>query len=245
MIPAAVSPPPERRLSLVEQTSGRLAEHIIAEFSRQIDPHADTWLPSERELAVRFGVSRPVIREATKRLELQGFIEIQHGRGIKVVHQLQRPLSRSLQFDIPDSLERLRQLNETRRILEPESARLAALRADADALAALRSCHRELAECTDLAQAARIDARFHEQIARAAGNAIVALVLSSLGDLGETSRLRTLSQSGLKKAIAHHEAILAAIEAGLPDDAAKLMRTHVEEAATDLEASEGIATRTA
>ena len=117
--------------------------------------------------------------------------------------------------------------------------------ADADALAALRSCHRELAECTDLAQAARIDARFHEQIARAAGNAIVALVLSSLGDLGETSRLRTLSQSGLKKAIAHHEAILAAIEAGLPDDAAKLMRTHVEEAATDLEASEGIATRTA
>jgi DNA-binding FadR family transcriptional regulator len=238
MIPAAVTDPPLRRLSLVEQTCSRLAEHIHAEFSREVAGDSPSWLPSERDLAVRFGVSRPVIREATKRLELQGLLEIQHGRGIQVVHQLQRPLSESLRFDIPDSYERLRQLNETRRILEPESARLAALRADEKAIAALEACHRELVECRELPRAARIDARFHELIARAAGNDIVALVLSSLGDLGEASRLRTISQSGLDKAIVHHAAILAAIRAGRATEAARLMKIHVDEAAGDLEASE-------
>jgi DNA-binding FadR family transcriptional regulator len=231
MIPTIVPGPPLRRQSLVEQTCAQLANHIGT--SRD-----DSWLPSERELALRFGVSRPVIREATKRLELQGLLEIQHGRGIKVVHQLQRPLSGSLRLDIPDSFERLRQLNETRRILEPESARLAALRADEKALSALSACHRELVACGDPTLAARIDARFHELIARAAGNDIIALVLSSLGDLGEVSRLRTISQSGLEKVIAHHGAILDAIRDGKADKAAQLMKFHVEEASADLEASE-------
>lgn len=232
MIPAVTPGTPLRRQSLVEQTCARLADHIGDSAGDE------SWLPSERELALRLGVSRPVIREATKRLELQGLLEIQHGRGIKVVHQLQRPLSGSLRLDIPDSFERLRQLNETRRILEPESARLAALRANEKAIASLDACHRTLVACGDPGQAARIDARFHELIARAAGNDIIALVLSSLGDLGEASRLRTISQSGLEKVIEHHGAILDAIRSGEAGLAAQLMRQHVEEAAGDLEASE-------
>ncbi|MCB1090153.1 MAG: FadR family transcriptional regulator [Verrucomicrobiae bacterium] len=223
----------------MEQTCAQLASHIHSEIANRSSGEAVApWLPSERELASRFGVSRPVIREATKRLELQGLLEIRHGRGIKVIRQLHRPLSESLRFDIPDDFERLRQLNETRRILEPESARLAALNADPPSIEALEVCHRELTECKDLAEAARMDARFHELIARAAGNDIVALILSSLGDLGEASRLRTMSQSGLGTAISHHRAILDAIRAGNAPEAARLMASHFEEAAHDLEASE-------
>lgn len=234
MIPAAVTTVPLRRQSLVEQTCVRLSDHI-----RELSD-GDDWLPSERDLALRLGVSRPVVREATKRLELQGLLEIQHGRGIKVIHQLQRPLSESLRLDIPDAFQRLRQLNEVRRILEPESARLAALRADGAAVAALEACHAELSGCEDPEQAARIDARFHELVARAAGNDIIALVLSSLGDLGEASRRLTITQSGLHKVIAHHGGILTAIREGKPDKAARLMKLHVEEAAGDLEASERV-----
>lgn len=238
MIPAAVSNRPARRPSLVETTCDRLAEHIMAEFALKNGGEEESWLPSERELAARFGVSRPVIREATKRLELQGLLEIHHGRGLKVVHQLQRPLTQSLQIDIPDDLERLRQLNETRRILEPESARLAALRAGPTVLISLRACHRLLIESDDLDQAAKVDARFHELIARAAGNDVIALVLSSLGDLAEESRRRTLSTSGLQKAIEHHESILIAIESHDGNKAARLMKKHVDEATRDLDASE-------
>lgn len=240
MIPVPVSAAPLRRQSLVEQTCALLVEHIQAAAARPGDARGEPWLPSERDLAARLGVSRPVVREATKRLERQGLIEIQHGRGIKVIHQLQRPLSESLRFDIPDSFQRLRQLNEVRRILEPESARLAALRADGAALAALETCQAELAGCEDPERAARIDGRFHELVARAAGNDIIALVLSSLGDLGEASRRRTITQSGLQKVIAHHAGILAAIRGGEADEAARLMRLHVEEAAGDLEASERV-----
>lgn len=238
MIPPALSEPPLRRPSLVESTSARLAEHVIAEFSRAPGTMEEAWLPSERELALRFGVSRPVVREATKRLELQGLLEIRQGRGIKIVHQLQRPLSESLRFDIPDAFERLRQLNETRRILEPESARLAARRADAASLAALEASHAELITCADFTAFARLDARFHELIARAAGNHIIAMVLSSLGDLGEASRLRTISTSGRQKVVDHHGGILAAILSGDADEAARLMALHVAEASADLEASE-------
>ena len=112
-----------RRPSLVLSTSTALAEHLRSELS-QTD--GETWLPSERELARTFAVSRPVIREATKRLELQGLLEIHHGKGLKMVNQLHRPLSQSLEIDIPDLTDRLQQLHDTRLVIEPEIARLAA-----------------------------------------------------------------------------------------------------------------------
>src|SRR5208283_4741080 len=41
-------------------------------------------LPSERDLADRFGVSRPTVREAIIALDIQGLIEARHGSGIYV-----------------------------------------------------------------------------------------------------------------------------------------------------------------
>ncbi len=237
--PATLDARPIRRPSLVESTCERLAAHVAEEYPGGGDsPMEEIWLPSERELASRFRVSRPVIREATKRLEFQGLLEVHHGRGIKVVRQLQRPLSDALRFDIPDNLERLRQLNEARRILEPEIARLAALHATDKDLRFLVACHDEMVSCPDLGIAARIDARFHEGIARAAGNNVVALVLAAFGDLAEESRRRTLSVSGMETAIAHHGAILEALKQREGDEAARLMAHHVGEASRDLEASE-------
>lgn len=228
-----------RRPSLVETTCERLAAHVAEEYPGENRlPAEEIWLPSERELASRFHVSRPVIREATKRLEFQGLLEIHHGRGTKLVRQLQRPLSSALRFDIPDNLERLRQLNETRRILEPEIARLAASHASDADLKTLSTCHDDLVSCREIEAAARIDARFHELIARAAGNRVVALVLAAFGDLAEESRRRTLNVSGLETAVAHHGAILEALKNRAGDEAARLMAYHVGEASRDLEASE-------
>lgn len=211
-----------------------LAEHIASEFGSE---NGEQWLPSERELAARFGVSRPVVREATKRLELQGLLEISHGRGIKVVSQLQRPVSHSLELRVPESMERLRQLNEARRLLEPGLARLAAERLTGVGIEVLEDCLREMVEAETVENAAAADARFHEEIARAAGNEVVALILSSFGDLGEAARRKTLSTTGLGKALEHHEAILDAIRKGDGDAAEKWMTTHVTEASKDLEQS--------
>ena len=114
---ATIARPP----SLVEKVCDQLAGII-----RREQDEDDGWLPTERELSAQLGVSRSVVREAAKRLESQGLIEIQHGIGIKAVDKLHKALNGSLAMLIPDAEERLRQLNETRLAIEPESARLAA-----------------------------------------------------------------------------------------------------------------------
>ena len=72
-----------RPVSLVEGVCQQLAAIIRGDTSTH-----ERWLPAERSLAEQLGVSRTVVREATKRLEQQGMLEIQHGTGIKVVDKL-------------------------------------------------------------------------------------------------------------------------------------------------------------
>jgi DNA-binding transcriptional regulator YhcF (GntR family) len=107
----------ERPASLVERVCQQLAELIRGGSSEE-----ERWLPGERSLAEKLGVSRTVVREATKRLEQQGMLEIQHGTGIKIVDRLHRPLNDSLSLLIPDMADRLQQLNETRLSIEPDAA---------------------------------------------------------------------------------------------------------------------------
>ena len=113
----AIARPP----SLVEKVCAQLARII-----RRDQQEDDGSLPTERELSAQLGVSRSVVREATTRLESLGLVEIPHGIGIRAVARLHKPLNGSLELLLPDEEERLRQLNETRLALEPESARLAA-----------------------------------------------------------------------------------------------------------------------
>lgn len=117
----------QRPGSLVEEVCSRLADCILGEPSRG----DSVWLPPERSLARQRGVSRTVVRAATKRLKQQGLVEIQHGTGIKIVRQLHRPLSDSLSLLIPDLSNRLRQLHEPRLLIEPAAAALAAEKASA------------------------------------------------------------------------------------------------------------------
>lgn len=207
----------------------RLATEIRAERNG-----GDGWLPPERQLAEQLGVSRTVIREATKRLELQGLIEVQHGIGIKVVDKLHKPLNGSLALLIPDTADRLRQLLEVRLLVEPEVARLAAERVNPAALRALKQVQARLAAATDLEEAIELDLEFHRQLVRASGNEVLVLLLESLGDLGRQSRSVTVSTTGSARAHEQHEAVLAAVAAGDADRAHAAMQFHIHEAAADL-----------
>jgi DNA-binding FadR family transcriptional regulator len=217
--------------SLVEQVCSRLARQLRDEVES-----GDGKLPPERVMAERLGVSRTVLREATKRLESQGLLEIRHGSGIRAVNRLHKPLSGSLSLLLPDMTERLRQLIETRAAIEPEIARQAALKAKAADLKQLRGIHERLlaAETNDEAVEADID--FHRTLARIAGNEIVKLLLESLADLGRESRRVTIGNAGRQRAIDHHTAILTAVAAHDANAAAKAMKHHMDEASRDLAA---------
>jgi len=217
--------------SLVEQVCSRLARQL-----RDEGDSGDGKLPPERLMAERLGVSRTVLREATKRLELQGLLEIRHGSGIRAVNRLHKPLSGSLSILLPELPERLRQLSEARTAIEPEIARQAALKAKAADVKQLRAIHERLlaAEAHDEAVEADID--FHRTLARIAGNEILKLMLESLADLGRESRRVTIGNVGRQRAIDHHAAILNAVAAHDANAAAKAMKHHLEEAANDLAA---------
>lgn len=220
---------PLTRHSLVDEVSDRLSEAILGGLAAD-----QGLLPSERAMAGQFGVSRPVIREAVKRLEHQGLLEVRQGHGIRVIDQLHRPLNGSLSLLIPDAKERLRQLHETRLILEPEAARLAALRATPEQVEQLREIQARLEATNDNLEAIAIDLEFHHALAEASGNLMFRLILDSLGEISRESRERTIGRVGRKSAIDHHRKILGAIADGKPTAAAAAMQFHLGEAWKDM-----------
>lgn len=217
--------------TLVEQVCTRLARQL-----RDESESGDGRLPPERIMAERLGVSRTVLREATKRLELQGLLEIRHGSGIRAVNRLHKPLSSSLALLLPELPERLRQLLEARAAIEPEMARLAAVRAKAGDIQRLREIHERMVNATDDTEAVEADIDFHRALAGIAGNEIFKITLESLADLGRESRRVTIGNVGKQRAIDHHATILEAVAGHDADAAASAMKHHMDEAVRDLAA---------
>lgn len=215
--------------SLVEEVCIQLSSRIRSELA-----DGGERLPPERTLAEQLGVSRPVVREATKRLEQQGMLEIRHGSGIKMVNRLHTPLNRAVTLLLPDENDRLRQLTETRLIMEPSLARLAAAQMNNKHRKLLRSIHERLAAAKSNEDAIPADMDFHRAIARISGNGILHLLLDSMADLHRTSLARGYQRVSTTNAVAQHEAILIALEARDGNGAARAMHLHLVTAWHDL-----------
>ncbi len=145
-------------------------------------------LLSERELSEKLNVSRASVREAFSALEMMGIISIRPGEG-SFVRQVSfegmlEPLSFILQMEIEDIM----QLLEVRKILEVETAALAALRATHEDL---EDIHRAIISMKEELRRGEVgdtaDARFHFAIAKAANNPILIKVMNTISDLMNTS----------------------------------------------------------
>jgi GntR family transcriptional repressor for pyruvate dehydrogenase complex len=219
----------DRPPSLVEKVRTQLADLLRGDATGR-----EVWLPAERELAQRLCVSRSVVREATKRLETQGLVEIQHGIGIRAVDRLHRPLNDSLSMLIPDESNRMQALIEARLSIEPDAAAFAAERATRAQLDGLARVQKQLETAPDNEASVDADGAFHRCIAEASGNLIYRLVLDSLADLGKAGRLRSISRVGKDPAIQQHAGILAAIHARNSKLARTRMREHILAAVVDM-----------
>src|SRR5690606_31556787 len=99
-----------------------------------------TKLPSERALALEFGVSRPIVREVLSGLSDQGLVDIQSARGSFVRAPETVDGARSLDVLYRRKDATVRELMEVRLMLETEAARLAALHATEMEVRAMRWC---------------------------------------------------------------------------------------------------------
>ncbi|MFM2178662.1 MAG: hypothetical protein RL015_2760 [Verrucomicrobiota bacterium] len=191
-------------------------------------------LPTERDMSAQFGVSRSVVREAAKRLELQGLLEIRQGSGMTVVDKLHKPLSSAVHMLVPDEKQRLFQLTEVRFALEPENARLAAERATAADLKKIKAAHERLEQSQDVETQVLADMEFHCLIAEASGNKIGSLLMQSLSDLLQNSLSHGYRLVTKDQAVGDHREIFDALVHGHGDAAAAAMKNHLLHARDDL-----------
>lgn len=224
-----MTPDPIPRRKLYQEVMDRLLARINA---GEFPPGSQ--LPSERELMEAYAVGRPAIREAMQQLERSGLVSISHGERARVA----RPTAERMVEQMTDAARyllgveprTLDHLKEARAFLETGLARLAAARADAAGLAALRQRldeHRE----SSLDDFLRRDIAFHRQIAAMSGNPIFpAVVEGMLIWLGDSYRSLVRAQGVESVTLHEHQRIYDAIAAGDAEEAARAMADHLSRA---------------
>lgn len=167
-------------------------------------------LPSERELAEEYSVSRPTIRDAMIALEFQGLVEARPGSGVYVAAA---PTANEADEPGISALA----ITEAQRLFEGEACALAATCITEDQLAALDLVLQEMSSASKDDDLDQLEQDFHLMIARGSGNAAIVTGIEDLWDMRQqssscTATLRRVRvQSG--SSASEHRKILEALRA--------------------------------
>jgi len=182
----------------------------------------DARLPSESELADQFGVSRPTIREALKRLAAQNLIRTQRGAtGGAFVNRIRFEDAYEQQITTSILLLSMNEVDfetacEARYTLERACAPLAALRRSADHLKTMRTeiAHQGQTGLTDEAFCAS-DVAFHRALVDAAENPVLSYQLAgAIEAMQPLMNMITFTERSREAIIALHTQIADALEMG-------------------------------
>lgn len=185
-----------------------------------------TRLPAERDLALRFDVSRPTVRKAIIALEVQGLVEVKIGSGAYV-------LRLPGENDWPGFNVTAFELTEARLLFEGEAAALAATQVTDEDLAEIAMLVERIAEENhDANGTERADREFHLAIARATRNLAIVNAIEHLWDVRATSPEAALlhekaRHANVKPVVEEHMAVLDALRARDPVAARTAMRAHL------------------
>ena len=216
---------PVQRQNLADDVAQRIKELI-----QQRGSQAGDRLPSIAAMARHFGVGSPTLREALRKLEAVGVIDIRHGSGVYVASEQDMLVIASPLFAMPATKKLLLDLIDARIPIESRSAALAAVNAQKGHLAELRRllthAGSNLDDATTLNQA---NLAFHRQIAIASGNTVISQLLDVVVSLFRAEQLMILDiHGGRRDDHAEHWRILEAIEKRDAKLATERMRAHLE-----------------
>ncbi len=173
----------------------------------------------ELQLAEEMGVSRTPVREAIRKMELEGLVVMIPRRGAYVA-------------DI--SIKDINEVYEVRTALDVLSAGLAAERIDKSEIQEMRELLAEeaaLVEARDYPKIIDNDTAFHDVIYRASGNTRCMNIISNLREQITAIRGRSMPYPGrVEIMLKEHRAIFDAIAAGKVEKAQEAVRTHMENA---------------
>ena len=189
-------------------------------------------LPSERELADDFGVSRPTIRDAMIALEFQGLVEARQGSGVYVN-------ASPVVEDTSDLEVGPLELTEARRLFEGEACALSAATVTSEHLAQLDQLVAQMARTIAPDEVERLEQEFHLAIAHATGNAAIEAGVEDLWTLRQQSPscaalLRRARGAGGGDFVDEHRRIVAALRDRDPKAARQAIHAHLAQVIDDL-----------
>jgi len=222
-----------RPVGRTPRLSDRVAELMLSAILAQgLKPGSK--LPSERELGAQFGVSRTVVREATRALVAKGVLDVRPGAGLTVATADPASVAESMNLYLRNGSIPYENVHEVRTMIEIQVAGLAAERGTPGQVETLRLLHTrlcDLTEGTDLETLAVADVEFHRHLARMTGNGLHLLMLDSIGDvLLEIRRETVANRDDSLAAILAHGRILERVADRAPAGAREAMRIHLEQA---------------
>jgi len=211
----------------------RLYEEMVEQLHQLIDDgklKAGDRLPSERELAETFRVSRSSVREAIKTLENEGMVISRPGSGTFITAVNVEAIIPPLASLLSRGKDALVDLFEMRCLVEPGIAALAAERATpADILRLKEICAEQEQQINRDTSAVDSDAAFHLTIGRATHNAALQRLVASIVEILKPIREKSLQTPGrAHKSLASHREILVAIERHDPELARQAMQRHIQ-----------------
>ncbi len=189
-------------------------------------------LPSEREMASDFGISRQSIREALYRAEIIGLVEVRQGEGSFVLSSVRESLKPPLLVLLEEEAGRIFEFLEVRKLIEGWCAEKAAVEATADDLEKMEEILQKMEKLvpTDT-EWERADVEFHLSIAAATHNVIAIHIMEALKDsFGSFFRFRKVLTRPEKKDLLwlHHHEIYRAISQRDPSLAKRKIIYHLD-----------------
>jgi GntR family transcriptional regulator, transcriptional repressor for pyruvate dehydrogenase complex len=212
--------------------SDRLTEAILG-IIRDADLGPGDAIPSARELAKRFEITTPTIREALRKLEATGAVEFRHGSGTYVGPTINNVVLANPHRP-PITKESVLQLIGARMLIEPAVAAQAAT-----ATQPLDKLEAAVTNALTPPGGPAFALNFHVELAAASGNPVVEELIGSLLKvrLREQQQIRQLYDNR-KRDYEEHRAIFEAVQAGDAAAAERLTRDHLDHIRVAVEAAE-------
>ncbi len=211
----------------------KLYQYIVEELGQRIVKgryHAPDVLPTEDRLCEELGVSRGVLREATKVLTQKGLIQTRPRVGTQVL-----PRDRWNLFDadvllwrlqVEDKFTFLKTVTEVRRIIESESARLAATRASQTEVACMKRLMEQMVDILSddthyvYEKYLDIDIAFHNSILKACHNDLLSQISSTMREAVHQAREHDINDIDIQReSLPFHVAIVEGISRKDPEAA--------------------------
>jgi GntR family transcriptional repressor for pyruvate dehydrogenase complex len=223
---------PIKQVRIYEEVLKQLREAILSGHYRFGEK-----LPSERELSEQFQVSRVVIREAIRALELRGFVALRQGPsgGAFVVELSLQQLSSAFQDLFLTNKLSAKELVQVRLHNEPEISRLAALRGSKAFIKKLEQAYKaEHAETLTHSEWVARNLKIHYLLAEMCGNRFYEAILTPLLDLTCEMVLVVKPHKTVIHDHKEHEAIVEAVAAKDPEAASTAMVKHISQVGASL-----------